>query len=106
MKFNAFILSIIFGFFSLASKAQSINSNSIKKGYYSIGRNSEKLNFVATPQIPRLFSFNSMHKGYYATKKNKNTQQWVYTLDANGAVSEPIKKGYFSIGKNAEKVKQ
>lgn len=97
MRFNVFLLSIFFAFVSLASNAQSTQNNSIKKGYYTIGRNSEKLNCVARPQRLWAYFSDSMAKGYYSMKSNKSIPQWRYTIDTTGAVREAIKKGYYSI---------
>lgn len=102
MKFNAFVITIIFVFLSLCSRAQSTNNNSIKKGYYSIGRNAEKLNQGSGLKILQSFLPDSITKGYYSIQSNKNKPVWRYTIDTTGVIRERVKKGYYSIGKNAE----
>ena len=74
----------------------------VTKGYYAIGKNAEKLYSRSNP-----ISFSSESadvnapKGYYAIKGNEKTSRQRIVLPK----AKPfIRKGYYSIGNNADKL--
>lgn len=86
------------------------------KGYYSIGNNAAKLNTPANGQvssglrISRKKTAPEVQKGYYATGNNntKLTRQITFEeVRPSGQTRYKARptKGYYSIGRNADKLK-
>jgi hypothetical protein len=121
MKATALILLAGFIFFSGFSYAQSQHSDKkiqsqqqfkgVTKGYYSIYNNSEKLNtetinvrYKKEANDGRRSSLSSGRKGFYSIRNNQmDTVIEIYSRKNAFSGNVPvIKKGYYSIGRNAE----
>jgi hypothetical protein len=125
MKILAFIFSAFLLFFSFSSNAQkgSEPGNNYRpvsaplKGYYSIGNNATKLKGSSNEQVFSGFRASKkkkapvVQKGYYATGNHQSKLGEQITFEDvrpsgqsyNG--SRPT-KGYYSIGRNAEKLQK
>lgn len=79
-------------------------SNAPMKGYYSIGNNAARL--PAGQHIPiKDVDSEPQKKGYYAIAQNNKKQQTTFVLQSNTTKRTPqIRKGYYSIGRNEEKL--
>ncbi len=121
MKAQSMIILAGFVLLSLCSYSQ--NNNAPRKGYYSIGRNAEKLekpessasNYAQTTEVPQTLQANrKATKGYYGIANNSDRYKsrgsviLAKTTDTAvlSQVTPVITKGYYSIGRNAEKLKQ
>jgi hypothetical protein len=108
MKTTVFVLVINFTFLSLWSNAQSAIKNMqpiINKGYYSIGRNAEKLKTGIEVKVMESSVQPVVKKGYYAIESNNKKLSRLYSVDRAGDSPTPIRKGYYNIGNNSEKLK-
>ena len=73
------------------------------KGYYSIGNNAEKLKIKGDKKS--LDSFLRVEKGYYHIETNRRKLKRHSRVDSVYSRRIPeIKKGYYSIGNNVEKL--
>lgn len=96
-------LLILCGAFFLHISQSSAQENKpprvVKKGYYAIGNNANKL---ASPVTIKTGT-NKAQKGYYTIGNNQNK------LEATPEVVTPqtpvIQKGYYKIGNNADKLR-
>ena len=95
---------------TVRTKTQPAAFSPVQKGYYTIGRNGDKLN--AAPSVMTVGeSGTGVQKGYYAIGKNRNKFGHQQVVDQNNLQpASPAKtvwpvKGYYGIGKNAEKLK-
>lgn len=109
MKLPVWILALGFLYATKAS-AQAVEnekpvSNSNLKGYYSIGNNRTKLNSTVLPATTSIDT-TIINKGFYSINKNRNKlSRRVLVVDVSN--QKPDKrnlKGYYSIGRNAEKL--
>ena len=79
-------------------------SNSPTKGYYSIGNNAAKLSAGQLISIEDVDS-KPQKKGYYAIPQNSKNQKSTLIVQSDTPKRIPlIRKGYYSIGRNAEKL--
>lgn len=129
MKIQALILLSGFILMSLFTNAQSKNDTiqvnkttpfgGAAKGYYSIYHNAQKLNEGSVQLTFRQkrdaneTKTNTLpleRKGYYAIRNNQLNNR-IYLLNANSSgkrnqIVPEVKKGYYSIGRNAEKLQK
>ena len=109
MKKRLLVFSTMFILFSLYSNAQTITNTkyipTVTKGYYSIGRNAEKLNNGPALQMVQTITYNTAQKGYYTVSEKRYKLPKFYQVKAPAKrVQTPVKKGYYSIGQNLEKL--
>lgn len=93
--------------FSVYTNAQSTTRNTpvVTKGYYSIGRNAEKLNNGPALQLVQTTTHSTAQKGYYTISEKRYKLPKFYKANAPAPKSRAnVKKGYYSIGDNAEKL--
>ena len=78
----------------------------VTKGYYSIGKNAQKL-APATPLATRpvVRSGAEHNKGYYAIGRNRAKLAGEAAFIPLSGKRPAVNKGYYSIGNNAEKLK-
>jgi hypothetical protein len=124
MKTLALILSVSLLSISFSSDAQKVAGQpgeyhpvSIPlKGYYSIGNNAAKLQSPASGQVfsglrvSKKKTVSTVQKGYYATGNNQaklGEQISFEEVGPSGQTNYRAKptKGYYSIGRNANKLK-
>ena len=97
MKLQILFMTLCFISISLISYSQ-------QKGYYSIGNNARKLS-IASDGKPA-DSFLRAEKGYYNIVSNsRKLRRYVYENNLYLRRTPEITKGYYSIGRNAEKLK-
>ena len=105
------LLSTIFTFLTIYSNAQTKTTNAsytpnVAKGYYSIGRNAEKLNNGPALQLVQTSTHYTAEKGYYTISEKRYKLPKFYRVNESPAKAKmPVKKGYYSIGTNADKIK-
>ena len=110
MKKRLLFFSTMFILFSLSSNAQTGITKTrytpnVTKGYYSIGRNAEKLNNGPALQMVQTTTYNSAQKGYYTINEKRYKLPKFYRVKAPAKrVQTPVRKGYYSIDKNLEKL--
>jgi hypothetical protein len=74
-----------------------------EKGYYSIGKNAEKLKTSGTQSVAD--SFVRVEKGYYSMNTNRNKLKRSTEKDTSTRTHVfPVSKGYYSIGNNGAKL--
>ena len=98
MNLNRFLFTICFMSITAIATAQ-------EKGYYSIGNNAGKLQIQ--PDNKPVDSFFRAQKGYYAMDINRRKLR--KSIKNENAVERripEIKKGYYSIGNNAARLKE
>ncbi len=111
MKTRLYILSAFFTLLSIYSNAQTrINKTSVvptvTKGYYSIGRNAEKLDNVTTLAVVQSTTYYTTQKGYYTINEKRYKLPKFYSVNVSPSGAKiPVKKGYYSIGNNTDKLK-
>ena len=103
------MLSTILTFLTIHLNAQTKTNSytpNVAKGYYSIGRNAEKLNNGPALQLVQTSTYYTAEKGYYtiSEKRYKLPKRYVVNESSSGK-KMPVKKGYYSIGTNADKIK-
>jgi len=100
---------IIILLISFSSNAQTtiIKNNQVvaTKGYYSIGNNSQKLNTNTSIKLVPTFEHPVVAKGYYSLESNRRKLPWIYRVDTSGRKTTPVRKGYYGIGNNNQKLK-
>ena len=117
MKTQVLIFTIGFLLLYLSSYSQVRNdhknmhhyskANVVKKGYYSIGNNAEKLSKPTSLRISPDESFPAPQKGYFSIRNNNRKLGKTHNVEMDRHRSIPvIRKGYYSIGRNNEKLKQ
>lgn len=110
MKNKIIISSAIFILASLYPNAQSVTNSrnvpAVTKGYYSIGRNAEKLNNSPALQLVQTSTHYTAEKGYYTISEERYKLPKFYKVEAPSAPrgKTPVKKGYYDIGTNSEKL--
>lgn len=99
------ILAWCFILISFNTMAQS-KEQKVKKGYYSIGNNSEiieevdRANVIQQGYVPDPYS--QSPKGYYSPEAKRRTIPWRKMRgEMRGFLVPVITKGYYSIGQNA-----
>ena len=109
MKFR--MLLTIFTFLTIYSNAQTKTTKTnytpaVSKGYYSIGRNAEKLNNGPALQLVQTSTYYTAEKGYYTISEKRYKLPKFYRVNESSSKAKmPVKKGYYSIGTNADKIK-
>jgi hypothetical protein len=109
MKIRLIISAAILLLSSQYSNAQS-NTNThymspVTKGYYSIGRNAEKLNNGPALQLVQTSTHYTAQKGYYTINEKRYKLPKFYKVNAPAPRSKTqVKKGYYSIGENSGKL--
>ena len=116
MKAKALIMILFIGGLAVTSNAQTKTIKTknqpaafspVQKGYYTIGRNMEKLN--TSSELTMQETNADVPKGYYAIGKNRNKIPNQKVAGEDGTQNNSTKrtwpvKGYYGIGKNAEKL--
>lgn len=95
---------LLAGFANAQSNTKTQYISPVTKGYYSIGRNAEKLNNGAL-QMVQSSTYYTAQKGYYTITEKRYKLPKFYRV--NVPVTRPktsVKKGYYNIGQNAEKL--
>jgi len=92
MNSRIFILTISFICLSVLCNAQ------VKKGYYSIGNNVNKLNSQTAIKASESNIFPVVNKGYYSLNSNRKKLYRLYKLEHLQNRVPVVKKGYYSIG--------
>ena len=113
MKQKVLVFVISFLSISFLSFSQSgygkPQKTSINKGYYSIGNNSEKLDFGPGNNdiTVRKGAYRNIQKGYYSIGNNREKLGRQIVIEGPGITGNrrTINKGYYSIGDNAERLK-
>ena len=96
--------------FSVYSNAQTGATKtgytpSVTKGYYSIGRNAEKLNNGPALQLVQTTTHYTAQKGYYTISEKRYKLPKFYKVNVPAMRQKTnVKKGYYSIGGNNEKL--
>lgn len=97
MKLRILLMTLCFISISVLSYSQ-------QKGYYSIGNNARKLN-IAGDRKPA-DTFIRADKGYYnIVSNNRKLRRYIHENNIYLRRTPEITKGYYSIGRNAEKLK-
>jgi|SRR5688500_3375209 len=110
MKMRLYILSAFFTLLSIYSNAQTRTSKTsvvptVTKGYYSIGRNAEKLNNGTSLTLVQSTTYYTAQKGYYTVNEKRYKLPKFYSVNvARPGPKMPVKKGYYSIKNNAQKL--
>jgi hypothetical protein len=94
MNSGIFILTMCFVFVSVLCNAQ------VKKGYYSIGNNVNKLNSQPAIKTSESNILPAVNKGYYSLNSNRQKLVRLYKLEYFQNRVPVVKKGYYSIGAN------
>ena len=94
MSSRILILTICFVCVSLLCNAQ------VKKGYYSIGNNVNKLNSQTVIKTGESKILPAVNKGYYALDSNRQKLSRLYKLELFQNRAPVVKKGYYSISAN------
>jgi hypothetical protein len=109
MKLRILMSTMILALLSFVSNAQTTitknNRTIATKGYYSIGNNSEKLASTATVKTVPLFTQPVARKGYYSVESNRRKLPVLQGIDLLERKTTPVKKGYYGIGNNNQKLK-
>ena len=111
MKTRLYILSAFFSLLSIYTNAQTRTSKTsvvptVTKGYYSIGRNAEKLNNGTFLALVQSATYHTAQKGYYTINEKRYKLPKFYSTNAPASGGKlPVQKGYYSIGNNNEKLK-
>jgi len=111
MKTRLYILSVFFILLSIYSNAQTRVSKTsvvptVTKGYYSIGRNAEKLNNGTSLTLVQSTTYYTAQKGYYTINEKRYKLPKFYSANVPASGGKlPVQKGYYSIGSNNEKLK-
>lgn len=109
MKRRFFIPTMIFALMSFLSNAQTTttknNQTIVTKGYYSIGNNSEKLASTATVTLGPSFTHPVAQKGYFSVESNRRKLPASQGINLSGRKTTPVRKGYYGIGNNNQKLK-
>ena len=109
MKIRIFVSTIILALISFVSNAQTTtiknNRTVVTKGYYSIGNNSEKLASTAIVKTVSLFTQPVTGKGYYSVESNRRKLPGSQGIDLSERKITPVRKGYYGIGNNNQKLK-
>ncbi|RYG40907.1 MAG: hypothetical protein EOO01_26320 [Chitinophagaceae bacterium] len=106
------ILSLAWCFILITMNAMSQSKEQkVKKGYYSIGNNSEiiaeidRANVIQQGYVPDPYS--QSPKGYYSPEANRKKIPWRKMRgETRGFLVPVITKGYYSIGNNALQLKK
>lgn len=97
MKLQVLLITLCFILISVIAHSQ-------QKGYYSIGNNAGKLR-IAGDRKPA-DSFVHAQKGYYNIVSNsRKLRRYIIENNVYMRRTPEITKGYYSIGRNAEKLK-
>ena len=107
MRLKLILSSALIMLFSAFANAQSTTRATpvITKGYYSIGRNAEKLNNGPALQLVQTTTHNTAQKGYYTISEKRYKLPKFYKVNAPAVRQKMnVKKGYYSIGDNNEKL--
>lgn len=110
MKTRLYILSAFFTLLSIYTNAQTRTSKTsvvptVTKGYYSIGRNAEKLNNGPSLALVQSTTYYTAQKGYYNINEKRYKLPKFYSVNVSPAPAKTnVKKGYYSIGRNVEKM--
>ena len=101
--------TIILALLSFVSNAQTTttknNRTVVTKGYYSIGNNSEKLAFATIKTVPTVTQ-PAASKGYYSVESNRRKLATSpQGVDLSERKTTPVRKGYYGIGNNNQKLK-
>ena len=111
MKTRLYILSVFFTLVSIYSNAQTRIGKikvvpTVSKGYYSIGRNAEKLNNGPSLALVQSITYYTAQKGYYTINEKRYKLPKFYSVNVPASGTKlPVQKGYYSIGNNNEKLK-
>jgi hypothetical protein len=109
MKRRILIPTMILAFVSFASNAQTIttkeNRTVVTKGYYFIGNNSEKLASAETIKTVALPAQPVAQKGYYSVESNRRKLPASQGINLSERKTIPVRKGYYGIGDNDQKLK-
>jgi hypothetical protein len=102
MKCSALLLNFLFAGLLVNAQADPAISQTVTKGYYSIGPNFSKLERSPAVRVDSL-AIPDTRKGYYSTRHHnkKFSKQALWFLRQNSP--QKVTKGYYSIGNNAEK---
>ncbi len=108
MKIRIIISSALFMLFVGFANAQSMTKTrsipTVSKGYYSIGRNAEKINGTGL-QLVQTSTHYTAQKGYYTISEKRYKLPKFYKVNAQDPRPRtPVKKGYYSIGENLERL--
>ena len=97
MKLQILLMTLCFISISVISYSQ-------QKGYYSIGNNARKLIIPADGKPAERFL--RAEKGYYNIVSNsRKLRRYIHENNLYLRRTPEITKGYYSIGRNAEKLK-
>ena len=107
MKLKIILSSVLIVLFSVYTNAQSTTRSTpvVTKGYYSIGRNAEKLNNGPALQLVQTTTHYTAQKGYYTISEKRYKLPKFYKVNVPAMRQKTnVKKGYYSIGDNNEKL--
>ena len=107
MKLKIFLSSALIVLFSFYGNSQSTvrTTPTVTKGYYSIGRNAEKLNNGPALQLMQTSTHYTAQKGYYTITEKRYKLPKFYQVKAPAVHKKTdVKKGYYSIGENNGKL--
>lgn len=107
MRLKIILSSAIIMLFSVYTNAQSTTRATpvVTKGYYSIGRNAEKLNNGPALQLVQTTTNYTAQKGYYTISEKRYKLPKFYKVNTPAVRQKMnVKKGYYSIGDNNEKL--
>ena len=102
MKARFLSLAMVCVVLSVYSNAQTNKNNTISKGYYSIGNNAGKLSGGTALKQTHTIGISSGQKGYYTIPSRRVKVLHAYKIDVTASPA-PVKKGYYSIGRNEKK---
>ena len=97
-------LAVVCVLFSVYANAQTNKNNTVSKGYYSIGNNAEKLHNNGLTVV-QTNTYYTAQKGYFTISENGYKLPKFYRVHRpSSGRNVPVKKGYYSIGSNNEKL--